>query len=134
MKYLPTLLVFALLTACASFTSPHLSPFVGKYEGRWGSQDGAGKLFLNITQLPDNQPTADVSFNYSGTSIHAKTESVAIKDKQITVLISWEIQSTRGTTKLTGTLDDNKISGILSNSPEENTNDGKWSVTRKSLN
>ncbi len=131
MKYLPTLLIFAFLTACASFTSPSVSPFVGKYEGRWGSQDGAGKLFLDITQLPNNQLTADVSFMYSGTSIHAKTESVTVKDSQIAVLISWDIQSTHGTTKLTGTLENAKISGTLSNSPDENSNDGSWNVTRK---
>jgi hypothetical protein len=131
MKYLPSLLIFALLTACASFTTQSLSPFVGKYEGRWGSQDGAGKLFLDITQLPDKPVDADISFNYNETKIHAKTESVTIMDKQIIILISWDIQSTRGKTKLIGTLENNKISGTLSNSPEENTNDGSWNVTRK---
>jgi hypothetical protein len=131
MKNLPSILIFLLLTACASFTSQVSSPFVGHYEGRWKSQDGSGKLVLNITQLNNSQPTADVNFNYEGIPIHAKTEELTIKDNQITILISWDVQSTHGTTKLLGTLVDKQISGTLSNNPELNTTDGTWTVKIK---
>lgn len=130
-KLFSSLALIVCLSACASFCLSPKSPFVGIFNGRWESAGAAGgNLRFTITEAEDKKLSALSSFTFNDTDVHAKTESLVIDGDKFTIILDWEIQSTSGTTKLTGTLVGDQIKGTYINNPSEEPATGTWSVTR----
>lgn len=132
------LLLTPVLAPAADTKSPPTTPAsekaaaitTGDYAGKWKGINGAsGELRIKLKQDAAVW-SADVSFTFEDSPVPAKATLVKVEGMKFEMVIEWEIQGTRGYSKLTGGWKEDRLQGEYDSQPVEAASRGTWELIR----